>query len=302
MVEQAARLSIGLPVFNGENYLAAALDSLLGQSFSDFELIICDNASTDRTPEICRVFAASDKRIHYHHNGTNIGAAGNYNRTLSLSRGEYFKWASHDDVCHPDFLEKCVEVLDTRPDVVLCHSRSEGIGSRGEVKGYYGEELAFDAPQTAQRLWQVISRPHVCIAVFGVMRRNILLRTIRHGDWVGADRNLLAELSLYGKIELLPEFLFQRREHAEASIHKFEDESERLAWFDPALAGTLSLPTWRRLQEYLKAVHRGPLDASERIGCYAKLARWIGASHHTGPRNAQLMLREIGKALRHGRK
>ena len=287
------RLSIGLPVYNGENYLASALDSLLKQSFADFELIISDNASTDRTAEICRVFAASDGRIRYHRNETNIGAARNYNQTLALARGEYFKWASHDDVCHSEFLQKCIATLDTRSDIVLCHSRSQGIGARGDVKGYYGEEIAFDQAQPAQRLWQVISRPHVCIAVFGVMRRDVLLRTIRHGDWVGADRNLLAELSLYGKIGLLPEFLFQRREHPDASIHKFEDESERLAWFDPALAGTVSYPTWRRLQEYLKAVVRSPLASAEKLACYVKLVRWIGAKHHTGRLNARLMLCEI---------
>ncbi len=292
------RLSIGLPVFNGENYLTAALDSLLPQSFTDFELIICDNASTDRTAEICRVFGASDPRICYHRNETNIGAAGNYNRTLTLARGEYFKWASHDDVCLPGFFESCISVLDSRPDVVLCHSRSKGIGTRGEVKGIYGEELAFDDMRPAQRLWKVISRPHVCIAVFGVMRRVTLLNTIRHGDWVGADRNLLAELSLHGKIELLPEFLFQRREHPEASIHKFEDESQRLAWFDPSLAGTVSYPTWRRLQEYLKAVTRVQMTLADRVNCYGHLLRWIGARHHTGPRNINLMSEEILQALK----
>lgn len=297
-MDNKPRLSIGLPVYNGENYLAAALDSMLGQGFDDFELIICDNASSDGTAEICRVFGAADPRIHYHRNESNLGAAGNYNRTLELARGEYFKWASHDDICLQGFLEKCVEVLDSRPDVVLCHSRSEGIGSRGEVKGYYGQELAFDAAKPAQRFWPVISRPHVCIAVFGVMRRDVLLRTIRHGDWVGADRNLLAELSLHGKIKLLPEFLFQRREHPEASIHKFEDESQRLAWFDPALEGAISYPTWRRLQEYFRAVGRVSLPLSQKFLCYGQLLRWAGARHHTGPRNARLMIREGLRALR----
>ncbi len=299
-MKENPRLSIGLPVYNGENYIAAALDSLLRQSFTDFELIICDNASTDRTAEICRVFGTSDQRIHYHRNDTNIGAAGNYNRTLELARGEYFKWASHDDVCRPEFLEKCIAVLDTQPDVVLCHSQSEGIGTRGEVKGYYGKELAFVDSLPAQRLWRVISQPHVCIAVFGVMRRDTLLQTIRHGDWVGADRNLLAELSLDGKIELLPEFLFQRREHPEASIHKYEDESQRLAWFDPKLEGTVSFPTWRRLQEYMRAVTRVQMSFAERIKCYVKLARWTGTRHHTGPRNARLMLAEVLRVLKHG--
>jgi len=293
------RLSIGLPVFNGENYLTAALDSLLSQSFTDFELIICDNASTDRTAEICRVFNASDQRIQYHRNETNIGAAGNYNRTLTLARGEYFKWASHDDVCLPGFLESCIAVLDSHPDVVLCHSRSLCIGIRGEVKGIYGEELAFDDRRPAQRFWKAISRPHACITVFGVMRRATLLLTIRHGDWVGADRNLLAELSLIGKTELVPELLFQRREHPEASIHKYEDESQRLAWFDPSLAGAVSFPTWRRLQEYLKAVARVQMTLVDRISCYGKLLRWVGARHHTGPRNVSLMSTEVLRAMKH---
>jgi glycosyltransferase involved in cell wall biosynthesis len=287
--------------------LASALDSLLGQTFGDFELIVSDNASTDATAEICRVFAASEQRIRYQRNESNIGAAANYNLTLELARGEYFKWAAHDDVCRPEFLEKCIAVLDARSDVVLCHSRSEGIGTRGEVKGYYGEETAFDEPRPEQRFWQAISRPHVCIAVFGVMRREVLLQTCRHGDWVGADRTLLAELSLHGKIELLPDFLFQRREHPEASIHRFEDEAQRLAWFDPALAGKRSFPTWRRLAEYCKAVGRAPLSGADRVACYAQLARWVGARHHLGPRNARMLLRDLLPALarstgQHGRR
>ena len=290
--EPVPRLSIGLPVFNGENYLAAALDSLLKQTFGEFELILCDNASTDRTPEICRVFAANDRRIRYHRNDENIGAAGNYNLALSMARSEYFKWAAHDDVCHPGFLQACIEVLDHHPGVVLCHSRSEGIGERGEVKGYYGEERAFDADGPAQRFWEAISTPHVCIAVFGVMRREVLLKTIRHGDWVGADRNLLAELSLHGKIMLVPEFLFQRREHGEASIHKFEDERQRLAWFDPAHTGRRSFPTWRRLEEYLRAIRRAPLTSGQRFACRSFLLRWLGARHHTGPRNLRLLAAE----------
>ena len=307
MTEQGIKppLSIGLPVYNGENFLASALDSLLGQTFVDFELIVCDNASTDGTAEICRVFAANDARIRYHRNERNIGAAGNYNQALALARGHYFKWAAHDDICHPRFLEACIEVLDGRPDVVLCHSRSEGIGDRGEVKGYYGQERAFDAESPTQRFWQAISTPHVCIAVFGVMRREVLLKTIRHGNWVGADRNLLAELCLHGKIALVPEFLFQRREHAEASIHKFEDEDERLAWFDPDRSGRRSFPTWRRVHEYRRAIGKAPLSAGERLACYAQLPRWLLARHHTGPRNIGQMAREVMRAFsrpkpRHG--
>ena len=97
------RVSLGFPVYNGERYLAAALDSLLGQTFRDLEVVICDNASTDRTAELCAAYAARDARVRYHRNPTNLGAAPNFNRTFELSRGEYFKWAAHDDVCAPTF-------------------------------------------------------------------------------------------------------------------------------------------------------------------------------------------------------
>ena len=291
------RLSIGLPVYNGENYLAAALGSLLDQDFRDVELIIADNASTDRTAEICRVFAADDPRVRYLRQRENLGAAANYNRTLEEARGTYFKWAAHDDVCRPRFLSACIDVLDRRPEVVLCHALSEGIDEQGRVKGYYAQERAFDQPRPAERFWTAISTPHICSAVFGVMRREALLRTIRHGDWVGADRNLLAQLALAGKVVLVPEHLFQRREHAEASIHRFEDEDERRAWFNPRWSGVRARHTWRRWREYARAVRAAELAPAERLACYRCLLRWPLARHHTGPRNASLLLRELGGGL-----
>jgi len=114
------KVSIGLPVYNGENYLRNALESILDQTFRDFEVIISDNASTDRTGEICREYAAKDPRIRYCRNDRNLGAAGNFNRAFELSSGEYFKWAAHDDVIERDFLSSCVSVLDEDPSVVAC--------------------------------------------------------------------------------------------------------------------------------------------------------------------------------------
>src|SRR2546425_9420098 len=95
----APQVSVGLPVYNGERYLAEALDSLLTQSYEDFELIICDNASTDRTGEIARSYAAKDKRVRYARNDKNLGAGGNFRRGFALASGEYFRWAASDDVC-----------------------------------------------------------------------------------------------------------------------------------------------------------------------------------------------------------
>ena len=294
-------LSIGLPVYNGERYLAQAIGALLEQTWTDFELIISDNASTDRTAEICRVFAATDPRIKLVRNETNLGAARNYNRSLELASGEYFKWAAHDDVCDRRFLQACVAVLDAEPDTVLVHTMSDAIDESGRLIGRYAQECAFDQECVAERFAAAILVPHLCISVFGVMRRSVLEQTVRHGDWVGADRNLLAELSLHGRIRLLPEALFRRRAHPESSIHKFEDERERMAWFDPAHRGRLSFPTWRRLAEYRAAIARAPLSGAERLACYRRLGRWLAGRHHTGRRNARLMLEEAMRPRRTAR-
>ena len=98
------RVSIGLPVLNGEKYVAEALDAILAQSFLDFELIISDNASTDATPDICADYARRDARIRLHRHPSNLGAAPNFNFVFQRSRGEYFKWAAHDDQISSDFI------------------------------------------------------------------------------------------------------------------------------------------------------------------------------------------------------
>jgi glycosyltransferase involved in cell wall biosynthesis len=112
MEKSNPKVSIGLPVYNGENFIREAIDSILGQIFCDFELIISDNASSDGTEEICRSYAGRDQRVRYYRNEENIGSSGNYTRVFLLAKGKYFKWTAHDDICKPDFIEKCIEVLD----------------------------------------------------------------------------------------------------------------------------------------------------------------------------------------------
>ena len=114
MSESVPRVTIGLPVYNGENYLAAAIESLLSQTFTDFELVICDNGSTDRTEQVCRAYAARDARIRYYREVENRGLAWNFSRTFELARGEYFKWHAHDDLCGPTLLRGALEALGPR--------------------------------------------------------------------------------------------------------------------------------------------------------------------------------------------
>ena len=141
MTSNQPRLSIGLPVYNGEKFLKEAIDSLLAQTFEDFELIISDNASTDKTEEICRAYAEKDQRIRYYRNDKNIGCARNFDRVFKLSSGEYFKWAAYDDLHAPDFIEKCVEVLDQDPTIILCHSQTYFIDEEGSFLQNYDIKL-----------------------------------------------------------------------------------------------------------------------------------------------------------------
>ena len=115
------RLSVGLPVYNGEKYLAEAIDALLGQSYTDFELIISDNASSDGTADICRHYEVLDHRVRYFRQPHNIGLAPNHNFVAEQARGSLFKWAANDDLYARDLLKRCVDALEENPHVVLAH-------------------------------------------------------------------------------------------------------------------------------------------------------------------------------------
>ena len=268
-------MSIGLPVFNGENYLADAVDSILGQTFEDFELIISDNASTDGTAEIVQSFACRDSRVRYFRNDKNLGAAKNYNRTYELSSGEYFKWAAHDDVLDKHYIAKCVDILDEDDTVVLCHSKTKFIDETGkEFRDFETilKNLSSKRPQA--RFGDLILIDHWCFHIFGLMRSRILEKTPLLLSYPAHDRILLARLSLMGRIHEIPEFLFYSREHPQRAIRAHHNRHAMASWFDPANAGALIFPDWRILGEFSKAVMEVPLTSDERRSCYAKLVRY----------------------------
>ena len=135
------RVSIGMPVYNGANFLGQALESLLAQTYTDFELIISDNASSDATAEICRAFAGTDSRIRYTRTERTIGPAENHNRLVRMARGDYFRWAAHDDLCAPELLAKEVEVLDRDRSVVLVYPKTRIIDATGNTVEDYEQQL-----------------------------------------------------------------------------------------------------------------------------------------------------------------
>lgn len=272
------RVSIGLPVYNGENYLQAAIESILAQDFEDFELLIGDNGSTDATPDICRAAAARDARVVVHRSDVNRGAAWNFNRLVDLARGEYFKWASHDDVLAPAFLRRCIEVLDRYPDVSLAYARCVRIDATGQVVAEYVRPLCATEPRPAQRAASVVLSAKNCLEVFGVMRRNQLQQTGKIGSYTGSDCTLLLELALRGTFLEVPDQLFLHREHPERSMRQFSDGRLRNIWFDPSWRGRRSAPWWRLFREYSRAAVRGPIPLVERAQTLLTISRW--AVHH----------------------
>jgi glycosyltransferase involved in cell wall biosynthesis len=273
----APPISIGLPVYNGAEHLAEALTSLLAQEYGDFELIISDNASTDATEEICRAFAGRDRRIHYHRQATNGGAAANYNRVFELSLGRYFKWATHDDVCAPAYLRRCMETVRADPGrIVLCYGKTILIDGAGAVIRPYEDHLDIRDARPAARLRHLLRNLVLCNAIAGLIRADALRQTGLIGTYGGADVVLLAELVLQGEFWEIPEPLFYRRMARDAAnaghetpkhMHGKETSAQIAAWFDPRNRERLVLPGTRRLWEHLRAIKRAGLSWSDKLEC-----------------------------------
>ncbi len=278
MVEPAHRVSIGLPVFNGEQYLEQCIQSLLAQTYTHFELVICDNASSDGTEEICRSYAALDDRVRYHRNPENLGLIPNFNLTFELSSGEYFRWAAHDDLCAPEHLERCIAVLDSRPSVVLCYCKTMEIDSDGQVVGPYEDNLALldDDPVKRHRAFHRRFRNQErCDPMFGLVRSEALRKTGLLGGFNSSDFILLQKLVLLGIIQEIPDRLFFRRIHPLRSTRANRSPEALAEWLDPANRGRVVAPLWKLVYERFKAVKDSPLGRRERIRCYMHCMNWL---------------------------
>ncbi|MFL6126879.1 glycosyltransferase family 2 protein [Actinophytocola sp.] len=273
------RLTIGLPVYNGEEYLAESLDALLGQSYEDYELIITDNASTDGTPAICKRYVAMDSRVSYHRLPKNIGAAGNHNHVFTRARGELFKWASHDDLYGRTLLERCVEALDERPDHVLAHSYNATIDSRGKIIEPYDYRIPTDSPSAAERFRGLL---HATGGddFYGVIRSAALRNVRPHDSYHHADRTFVMDLAMQGRFHQVPELLYFRRDHETRAERANPSVRSRCANLDPK-RGTGFNPTARLLAEYawgyVDLINRAPISRTEKAKCYRHLAEYLGS-------------------------
>jgi glycosyltransferase involved in cell wall biosynthesis len=270
------RLSIGLPVYNGEKYLADALDSLLTQTYQDYELIISDNASSDGTAEICADYARRDARIRYFRQARNLGCAPNHNFVMAKATGELFKGASHDDLYAPDLLERCIDALDRHPQVVLAHSWSAVIDEAGVVTSLVDYPVATDAPRAPDRFRSMLFDGWGDDEG-GVVRMDVLRRSGTHASYHFADRTFTIGLALHGPFYMVPDRLYFRREHA-GQGSALSSVRARCTNLDPRRANRLLHPVVRLYAEYVfgyvTAIRRAPLPRRDRAECYRTLARW----------------------------
>jgi len=291
------KVAIGLPVYNGANYLAAAIDSILAQSYGDFDFLISDNASTDGTEEICRAYAQQDSRIRYIRQQKNAGAAANHNLMVQMTDSPYFKWAAHDDVLAPGFLAACVDVLDHDPTVVLASPASMLIDDFGKPLPYSAElggmidrsgvcwpvmperNDGLTACDPTLRFEAVMLNMVMCVEIFGLVRRSMLLRTSLQGPFVGADKVMLAQMSLLGRFWLGQETLFFRRCHAQqfsASV----SGAYRAMWFS-GRRDSIFTQQIKLLLAYCRALYTTELTVRQRYACLRAIAhRAISRGHH----------------------
>jgi glycosyltransferase involved in cell wall biosynthesis len=277
-------VSIGLPVYNGDRYLAETIQSILAQTYSDLELIICDNASTDATREICEQFAARDRRVRYHRNPENLGAARNFNRTVELARGKYFKWNGHDDPMPPTLLERCVAALECDPTVVLAYGTPCPIDEHGCPTRPGPLVAARLRPRPGLASHNPRARYFACVAVpaghpvgvyFGLIRSDALRRALPLGSYVSHDLPFLAEMTLRGRFEHVPEVVQYRRYHPGQGHRTHRTRAERESWFDPARATLRTFPRLRLLREHVGAIRRATTDPRLRFWCYGGTLVWF---------------------------
>ncbi|MEO7387609.1 MAG: glycosyltransferase family 2 protein [Gammaproteobacteria bacterium] len=265
-------LTIGMPAYNGASWIRAAVASLQAQTFRDFRLVICDNASRDETFAICRQLAADDPRIEVRQNAVNLGVFRNYDRVFEGCTTPYFKWASCNDLCAPTFLERCIAVLEAEPRVALAYPRTTLFDDDPVAGTPYADDLHVVDERPSDRFRHVLKEIRLNNAFNGVTRTAILRRTGLNQIFEGSDVVLLAEIAFSGFIWRLPEYLFYRRVHPAATAAR-KDEHGRKEFFAAEGRDVLATPRIDRSLHCLAVAWNAPVPAVERARSVLHAAR-----------------------------
>lgn len=267
----APRVSIGMPVYDAQAFLPAAIESVLAQTFGDFELIICDNASTDRSFAICQEYAARDNRIRVLRNPENLGANPNYRKVAAAARGELFKWASANDVIAPDFIEKCVAALDRQPDAVLAYARTVLFDGDPQTGTEYDDALELRDDDAFTRYRRCVEGLRLNNLINGLIRSEALRRTPVMPDYHSSDNVVLAYLALMGKFVRVPETAFYRRMDRESATRLQSKDVVRLHHY-PTDRFESFFQSWQLNLGYLGAVLHNRMPIGRKLGALKYVA------------------------------
>ena len=271
-------VTVGVPVFNGETFLAESLDSLRRQTVRDIEVIISDNGSTDRSVQIAERFCEQDPRFRLIRHKVNQGGAFNHNFVVDQARAPFFKWGSHDDVCGPTLLERSIEILSQNPDAVLAYSDVQYIDNHGRHLKELRRSLNIESDSPSGRLrhfFEYYTYPREANAIIGVLRTDALKVSGRIGPYPSSDLVLMAELALAGRFVHIPELLFYRRDHRDRSTVVNRTAKEIAMWFDPRNTRWRDEFWWPMLRGYVNSINRASLPPTERLRCFRVLRHWM---------------------------
>ena len=269
-------VTLGIPAYNAERFIAKALDSLLQQTITDFELIVSDNASTDGTRDICEYYARQDRRVRYIRQPVNIGAPRNWNAIVHHARGAYFKWSSANDYCSPSMLEQCLNVLESEPRVVLCYGKTQLVDEHGNKIKDYEYDVSFDETRPSARFARVLELLSLNNLQCGVLRLDTLRKTRLDRMYPGGDMALTAELALYGQLRMIPEVLLFRRQSLTTQI-SMRTPLEQQKAYNPQATRAMKLIRTRWHADNFRSVARSPISLAEKLHALRialKFVRW----------------------------
>lgn len=260
--------SLGLPVYNGEKYIAKTLDAILQQTFTRFEVIISDNASSDATRMICEEYANNDNRIQYIRHTTNRGAAANYNFVFSQAKGHYFKWCPHDDILAKNYLELCIKALEVQPEAVGAITDVSFIDGDGSKIEDVPLPIHESHQSALTRFSEALDARMDWLLFFGLFNRDLVARTGLHGNYIRSDNVFVSEMLLMGPIIHVPNSgLHFRRHNSSFTDSVLSSQDDAIAWMDPNLRGTRTLKESRYYFETVKVILRSNISLGEKLVC-----------------------------------
>lgn len=268
------KVSIGIPVHNGEKWIKDTLNSILSQTHTNIEVIISDNASTDNTEAVCRGFSERDARVRYYRNEKNIGVANNFNAVFYHSTGDYFKWSSVSDIIKPDFIEMCLDKFAIDSSLVLVCPGTVLFNEKDGTEEKYDDKLDVSSDSPVERFVHYLENVKLNNIMNGLIKTEALKKTGVFKNFLGADVNMIAELSLYGKLIFLPEYLFFRRmEEETATVYKPVEEV--LEYYNPSKKNLMLFQYWVMDLYYFKIINNSLLISAEKRTLYRYILKML---------------------------